>query len=109
MMSFCLLWAGLSFLLPNIPGTQTDELPAGEPTTAKLGSIAAAIFAFMAVYSPGEGPVPFTYSAEAFPLYIRGKFKGHEDQMSRIIADYTHFSSRHWHVVRDRHLLGMEL
>lgn len=25
----------------------------------------------MAVYSPGEGPVPFTYSAEAFPLYIR--------------------------------------
>ncbi|EFY92128.1 plastidic glucose transporter 4 [Metarhizium acridum CQMa 102] len=26
---------------------------------------------FMAVYSPGEGPVPFTYSAEAFPLHIR--------------------------------------
>jgi hypothetical protein len=26
---------------------------------------------FMVVYSPGEGPVPFTYSAEAFPLYIR--------------------------------------
>ena len=25
----------------------------------------------MVVYSPGEGPVPFTYSAEAFPLYIR--------------------------------------
>ena len=25
----------------------------------------------MAVYSPGEGPVPFTYSAEAFPLHIR--------------------------------------
>ena len=25
----------------------------------------------MAIYSPGEGPVPFTYSAEAFPLYIR--------------------------------------
>lgn len=22
-------------------------------------------------YSPGEGPVPFTYSAEAFPLYVR--------------------------------------
>lgn len=26
---------------------------------------------FMVFYSPGEGPVPFTYSAEAFPLYIR--------------------------------------
>lgn len=25
----------------------------------------------MAVYSPGEGPVPFTYSAEAFPLHLR--------------------------------------
>ncbi len=23
------------------------------------------------VYSPGRGPVPFTYSAEAYPLYIR--------------------------------------
>jgi hypothetical protein len=23
------------------------------------------------VYSPGGGPVPFTYSAEAYPLYIR--------------------------------------
>ncbi|KAJ6596521.1 hypothetical protein B0H10DRAFT_2232447 [Mycena sp. CBHHK59/15] len=26
---------------------------------------------FGMLYSPGEGPVPFTYSAEAFPLYIR--------------------------------------
>ena len=25
----------------------------------------------MVFYSPGEGPVPFTYSAEAFPLYTR--------------------------------------
>lgn len=23
------------------------------------------------VYSPGEGPVPFTYSAEAYPLDVR--------------------------------------
>ena len=26
---------------------------------------------FAICYSPGEGPVPFTYSAEAFPLSIR--------------------------------------
>jgi hypothetical protein len=26
---------------------------------------------FAIFYSPGAGPVPFTYSAEAFPLYIR--------------------------------------
>jgi hypothetical protein len=62
-MSICLFWCGFSFLMPNDAE--------GEPTTAKLGSIAAAIYTFMAVYSPGEGPVPFTYSAEAFPLYIR--------------------------------------
>jgi hypothetical protein len=29
------------------------------------------IYLFGVVYSPGEGPVPFTYSAEAYPLYIR--------------------------------------
>jgi Sugar (and other) transporter len=29
------------------------------------------VYLFDCVYSPGEGPVPFTYSAEAFPLYIR--------------------------------------
>ncbi|KAK7184668.1 hypothetical protein DPSP01_000398 [Paraphaeosphaeria sporulosa] len=63
LMALCLLWCGMSFFLPN------DEN--GDPTQARLGSIAAAIFTFMAVYSPGEGPVPFTYSAEAFPLYIR--------------------------------------
>ncbi|KAL5435013.1 hypothetical protein PMIN07_006721 [Paraphaeosphaeria minitans] len=63
LMALCLLWCGMSFFLPN------DEN--GDPTQARVGSIAAAIFTFMAVYSPGEGPVPFTYSAEAFPLYLR--------------------------------------
>nr|POF15347.1 d-xylose-proton symporter [Quercus suber] len=63
LMGICLLWAGFSFFIP------TDS--SGEVSPAGLGSIAAAIYMFMAVYSPGEGPVPFTYSAEAFPLYIR--------------------------------------
>nr|OQO04089.1 hypothetical protein B0A51_17994 [Rachicladosporium sp. CCFEE 5018] len=62
MMAVCLFWCGFSFLAPD----QAN----GDPTQAKLGSIAAAIFVFMAAYSPGMGPVPFTYSAEAFPLYI---------------------------------------
>lgn len=66
LMGICLLWCGLSFYLPNIPGTEPPQ-----PTKARLGSIAAAIYTFMAVYSPGEGPVPFTYSAEAFPLHLR--------------------------------------
>jgi len=33
--------------------------------------IAAGIYLFAMVYSPGAGPVPFTYSAEAYPLYVR--------------------------------------
>ena len=28
-------------------------------------------YLFLAFYSPGEGPVPFTYSAEVFPLTHR--------------------------------------
>jgi hypothetical protein len=63
LMGICLLWCGMSFFIPN----DAD----GQPSMAQLGSVAAAIYTFMAVYSPGEGPVPFTYSAEAFPLHIR--------------------------------------
>lgn len=29
------------------------------------------VYIFAAFYSPGEGPVPFTYSAEVFPLSHR--------------------------------------
>ena len=58
-MAICLLWTGFSFWIPESNGN------------ARLGSIAAGIYTFMAVYSPSEGPVPFTYSAEAFPLYVR--------------------------------------
>lgn len=31
------------------------------------------IYVYDAFYSPGEGPVPFTYSAEVFPLSHRGE------------------------------------
>ncbi|ORY01044.1 and other transporter-domain-containing protein [Clohesyomyces aquaticus] len=62
-MSLCLLYCEFSFFIPNLPNE--DSSP------ARTGNVAAAIFLFMMVYSPGEGPVPFTYSAEAFPLYIR--------------------------------------
>lgn len=84
LMGICLLWAGFSFFIPaengeiiynrsvaTLEAEQGLRPPVPEPTSAGLGSIAAAIYAFMVAYSPGEGPVPFTYSAEAFPLYIR--------------------------------------
>lgn len=66
LMAICLFWGGFSFLIGGGPPSEGDP-----PNPAQLGSIAAAIFCFMAIYSPSEGPVPFTYSAEAFPLYIR--------------------------------------
>lgn len=37
----------------------------------RLAMVIVGIYLFSCVYSAGEGPVPFTYSAEAFPLYIR--------------------------------------
>lgn len=56
-MGICLLFTGFSFFIP-------DE-------NARTACVATGIYLFMVVYSPGEGPVPFTYSAEAFPLYVR--------------------------------------
>ncbi|CAO1596963.1 MAG: hypothetical protein LQ349_003116 [Xanthoria aureola] len=57
-MAWTLLAAGLCFIIP-------------EENRAHLGMIAFFIFLFAAFYSPGEGPVPFTYSAEVFPLSHR--------------------------------------
>ena len=57
-MAWTLLAAGLCFIIP-------------QESRAHLGLIAFFIFMFAAFYSPGEGPVPFTYSAEVFPLSHR--------------------------------------
>jgi sugar porter (SP) family MFS transporter len=60
MMSLCLFFTGFSFLIP-------------EGSAAHIACIALGLYLFGIVYSPGEGPVPFTYSAEAYPLYIRAQ------------------------------------
>lgn len=39
--------------------------------TVKTACMALGTYLFAMVYSPGAGPVPFTYSAEAYPLYLR--------------------------------------
>ncbi|KAL2437143.1 Polyol transporter 5 [Exophiala dermatitidis] len=57
-MAWTLLAAGLCYLIP-------------ESSAAHLGLVALFIYLFAAFYSPGEGPVPFTYSAEVFPLSHR--------------------------------------
>lgn len=56
-MCWSLLVAGLGTLLPM--------------GTKRLGVVATFVYIFAAFYSPGEGPVPFTYSAEVFPLSHR--------------------------------------
>ena len=40
----------------------------------RLGLVTVFVFLYTAFYSTGEGPVPFTYSAEAFPLSHRGQY-----------------------------------
>ncbi|KAI3327551.1 hypothetical protein HD806DRAFT_519625 [Xylariaceae sp. AK1471] len=57
-MAWTLLAAGLFNLLP-------------EKSTAHVALVAVFIYIFAAFYSPGEGPVPFAYSAEVFPLSHR--------------------------------------
>jgi len=58
-MAWSLLAAGLCFLIPESAGN------------TRIGLIALFIFIFCAWYSPGEGPIPFAYSAEVFPLSHR--------------------------------------
>ena len=57
-MAWSLLAAGFSFYIPK-------------SSAAHMGLIAFFIYVYAAFYSPGEGPVPFTYSAEVFPLSHR--------------------------------------
>ncbi|ODA78404.1 hypothetical protein RJ55_05785 [Drechmeria coniospora] len=57
-MAWTLLAAGLCTLIPG-------------PGGAHLAMVAVFVYLFAAFYSPGEGPVPFTYSAEVFPLSHR--------------------------------------
>ncbi|KAI6041748.1 hypothetical protein EDC04DRAFT_1200143 [Pisolithus marmoratus] len=56
-MAICLMITGSAFWIPSRDG--------------RLAGVTIGMYLFTIFYSPGEGPVPFVYSAEAFPLYIR--------------------------------------
>lgn len=56
-MAFFLLMTGMAFFITDLQ--------------VRIAIVALGIYGHVIAYSPGEGPVPFTYSAEAFPLYIR--------------------------------------
>ncbi|KAJ4291422.1 hypothetical protein N0V88_006015 [Collariella sp. IMI 366227] len=65
-----------SLLLFTFPQMIWTLLAAGLCTLIPLGTtrtalVALFVYLFGAFYSPGEGPVPFTYSAEVFPLSHR--------------------------------------
>ncbi|WFD33273.1 hypothetical protein MCUN1_000086 [Malassezia cuniculi] len=53
-----LLLTGFAFWIP-------------EDSDARLAVVLLGIFLYGTQYSPGFGPVPLTYAAEAFPLYVR--------------------------------------
>ncbi|KAF7947046.1 uncharacterized protein EAE97_004295 [Botrytis byssoidea] len=57
LMSIFLFMTGWSFLIPE--------------GTTRIAIVALGIYLFCLAYSPGAGPVPFTYSAEAYPLHVR--------------------------------------
>ncbi|CAG8981556.1 hypothetical protein HYALB_00013804 [Hymenoscyphus albidus] len=57
-MCWTLLAAGMSYYIPNVG-------------KSRLAVMSLFIYIYDAFYSPGEGPVPFTYSAEVFPLSHR--------------------------------------
>lgn len=60
-LAFFLFWSGFSFWI------QPDDMR----SKTRLGMVTAGLYLFEVFYSPGAGPVPFTYSAEAFPLHVR--------------------------------------
>lgn len=60
LMSLSLLLTGFGFWISE--ETNRD---------GRLACITMGIYLFAILYNFGEGPIPFTYSAEAFPLYIR--------------------------------------
>lgn len=68
-----------ALLLLTIPFLSLSLLAAGfaslisEKSNAHIGVISLFIVLFSVFYSPGLGPVPFTFSAEVFPLVNRGE------------------------------------
>ncbi|KAL0932457.1 hexose transporter [Colletotrichum truncatum] len=65
-----------SLLLFTFPQMTWTLLAAGlctliAPGTTRTALVSLFVYLFGAFYSPGEGPVPFTYSAEVYPLSHR--------------------------------------
>lgn len=65
-LAITLLWTGMSFFIdPPPPGSEIST------SKTRLGMITTGMYLFEVFYSPGMGPVPFSYSAESFPMHVR--------------------------------------
>lgn len=67
-LAFFLLWTGMSFFIdpPIGPDGQPDYASSSQVrSSARVGMITVGMYMFEVFYSPGEGPVPFLYSAES--------------------------------------------
>lgn len=62
-----LLWTGMSFFIdpPIVNGRVDYKSDQIVRSNTRTGMITAGMYLFEVFYSPGEGPVPFTYSAES--------------------------------------------
>lgn len=49
--------------------------PDNKSSSTRIGLVVTFFIIFVFFYSIGAGPVPFTFSAEVFPLAFRGMFK----------------------------------
>lgn len=68
-LSITLLWTGMPFFIG-----ETD--PNGKCVgncTARTAMITTGMYLYEVFYSPGMGPVPFSYSAEVFPIQVSCK------------------------------------
>lgn len=61
-LSLFLFWTGFSFWIPKAASGQS---------TKQTAMVTTGMYLYEVFYSPGMGPVPFSYSAEAFPLPVR--------------------------------------
>ncbi|KAF2759188.1 hypothetical protein EJ05DRAFT_499609 [Pseudovirgaria hyperparasitica] len=77
-MALSMLLVAISFQLgpatPIVGQVGVTSASSSTDTQASRGQVAllfVGMYLFTIFYSPGEGPVPFTYSAESMPLYNR--------------------------------------
>ncbi|RAR01754.1 MFS sugar transporter [Stemphylium lycopersici] len=66
-LAITLLWTGMSFFIGE---TDENDNCIGNCTT-RTAMITTGMYLYEVFYSPGMGPVPFSYSAEVFPIQVR--------------------------------------